>query len=139
GRLDAVELRDPLDLARGERELRGRHEVVAREVRARLSEIPQAEPAAAVLLLQLIALLLGQLREPAVVGRREVDGARHGHVRADAREWLEDLRLCLVETRGQRIDRHDETDSEAEAERGEDRPPASPAELREDVGEEEHG
>ncbi len=94
---------------------------------------------AAVLLLELLPLLLGQLRKAAVVGRREVDGARHGHVRADPGEWLENLRLRLVESRGQRVDRHDETDSEAEAERGEDRPPASPTELRDDVGEKEHG
>ncbi len=57
---DAVDLLDRGHLGGREAELRGRDEVVAGERLARLAEVAEAEAGAAVLLLQLLALLVGE-------------------------------------------------------------------------------
>ena len=51
--------------ARRERELRRRDEVVARELLAGLAEVLEAEAPSTVLLLELLPLLVGELRKPA--------------------------------------------------------------------------
>jgi hypothetical protein len=142
--LDPVELADLRDVALGERQLRRRHEVVARELRARLAQVSKPEPRAAVLLLQLLALVIRESREEAwaaatVVARGEVDGPRHRHVGADAGERLQDRRLRVVEPAREGVHGHDERDPDAEAQCGQDRTPEPAAKFGERVGDVEHG
>ena len=135
---DAVDRRDSIHLARSERELCGRDEVVAREAIARLAEVAKAEAPSAVLVLELLALPVRELRKPTPLCWGEIDRTRHRHVRADAGERREDLGLRVVEPGRERVDGDDEAHSESEAERRQDRAPAPSAELREHVCEKEH-
>ena len=135
----ALDAGDPLHLrhtAGSKAELRGREEVVAREVRAWLAEVAQPEAGRTVLLLELCALAL---REPAARARprrltgREADRPRHRQVGADPGERFQHRRLRIVEAGRQCADGDDESDADREAERGEDRAAASPSQLAEDV------
>jgi hypothetical protein len=138
GRIDAVELRDRRDLRRRHAQLRHRDEVVAREPLARVAEVAEAKAAAAVLLLQLPALLLRELREAAARRVTEVDGPGDGHIGSNAGERLENLGLRAVETTRQRRHRHDQPHAQTEPERGQDRPSEPPPQLREHIGRVEH-
>ena len=91
-----------------------------------------------VLLLELVALLLGQPGRPLALAV-DLQRPRDGHVRADAGQRLQHLVLRLVEARGERADRDHEPDADAEAERGEERAALAAAQLGDQVREIEHG
>ena len=139
GTFDAVDLRDVRDVRSRHRELRIRHEGVARELLAGVAQVLQPEAPAAVLTAQLLALLVGELLETSVARIGEFDRPRHGHVRADTCERLEHLRLCPVESVGERGDGDDEADADAKAERGQYRAAEPSSQLSEHVGDVEHG
>jgi hypothetical protein len=131
------EVGDLRDARGGEAELARGAEVVAGELRPRLAEVAQAEASRPVLLLELLPFLLGELRKPVAVAG-EADGARDGHVGADAGERLQHLRLRLVEPLGERSNRDDEPDAEREPERREDGAAAASPQLTEGVRDVEH-
>ncbi len=73
-----------------------------------------------------------------VLSRWHVGGTRNGEVGGDPGQGAEDFLLGIVESVRQSGDRDDESNSEAEAEGGEDRPALSAHELLSEVSQEEH-
>ena len=139
GVLDAVERGDLGDLRRREAELRGGHEVGARELLARLRLLVEVEAPRPVLLLELVALRLprgrpGPLPSPSSFSGRVTDMSVPTPVSGSSTFCLR-----LVEAGAERADRDDEADADAEAERGEERAALAAAKLGDRVGEIEHG
>jgi hypothetical protein len=138
GLLDSRDPADARHLRRSEAQLGRREELVAREARSGLAEVSQAESGSAVLLLELLSLLFRQKRRPSA-GVRKGDRPRNGHVRSETREWFQHLRLRAVEPRRQCVHGHYKSDPDGKAEGRQKRASPSPAQLREDVGDVEHG
>jgi hypothetical protein len=107
------------------------------ELLARL-QVPEADALAAVLLLQLPALLVGEALKAVARARPDEDRPRHRHVGADAGQRRQDLLLGPVEAVREGTDDDDERDAEPEAERRQHRAALAPPELGEHVADVDH-
>ena len=115
--LNPIDLRDLHDISGRHRELRRRDEGVARELVAGVAQVLEPKATAAVLSLQLLPLFVRQSSEWPVARIGKLNRSRHGHVRADTREWLKDFGLGVVESLRERGHGDDQADADAKAQR----------------------